>query len=112
MDIVAKVVDGITDTIIRAPHGQEAEIADLPAAVGTDTAGRRVMISRWRPDELERKLIAEGGDIYLWIYGGMHPPVSVSAEAPVVAKAQIEVTRLGLPVRRAEPKPENQEQAG
>lgn len=108
MDIVAKVVDGIPDTIIRAPHGQEGEIADLPAAVTTDTAGRRVAISRWRPDEEERKRIAEGGDIYLWVYGGIHPPVAVSAEPPVVAKAQIEVARVGLPVRRAGP--ENQEQ--
>jgi len=99
MEIVANVIDGIKDTVFKGPDG--SGILDLPVTRAEGADGKSVLISRWRPDEHERRLIAEGGDIFLWIYGGQHPPVFVSAEPPVVTKAPVEVIRVGLPTRKA-----------
>lgn len=38
--------------------------------------------SCWQPDDLERKLIAEGKPIWLLIVGRGHPPVLVTAHKP------------------------------
>lgn len=37
------------------------------------------IISRWQPTEEERRLIAAGHPVWLWVFGsgGTHPPVSL-----------------------------------
>lgn len=45
-----------------------------------DTSGSKIMISAWKPNEEEIKAINEGKPVYLWIYGALHPVVSLSVE--------------------------------
>lgn len=39
-------------------------------------------ISRWLPTEEEKKAIAEGKPIWLYVIGGGHPPVALTTERP------------------------------
>lgn len=39
------------------------------------------MVSQWQPDEDERKTLADGGSVYLWIYGAAHPVVGLTTNS-------------------------------
>lgn len=83
MFISKNVVTGVEDGAMKAPPGSE-NILDLPVAVGFADGHGLVRISKWTPSEEERKQIAEGGSVYLWIVGNLHPPVYVSGNEPTV----------------------------
>jgi hypothetical protein len=90
------VVDGVLDKTFTAPAGKDYE--PLPVAV----AGEE-LISRWTPDEVERKLIADGGDIWVSLLSNIQPPIYVSGEKPIVRDMGKGVLLVGYPTRKAEP---------
>ena len=61
------------------PQGMEDQVGDL--RVHHDTK-RRQFISCWQPTDVERELIAQGGNVYLGVLGTGHPPVYVTAVPP------------------------------
>lgn len=97
MNPVGNIVRDLED---RNLQGGDTGAADMPIAVGSAYDGKgthTVMISRWTPSEAERKAIAEGGDIWLWVCGRQHPPVSVTGEQPIATEVQVPQTRITLP---------------
>lgn len=42
-------------------------------------------VSCWEPSDEERRLIAEGAPVWLYVWGRAHPPVKVTAESPWAA---------------------------
>lgn len=57
----------------------EDQAGVLPLPILRSPAPYYAALSRWQPSEEERKLIAEGADIYLtvWTYGAPHMPVAL-----------------------------------
>lgn len=54
--------------------------ASLPAKVVQDSAGHRVFCSAWFPTPGELELLKQGRPVYLYVWGGGHPPVALSVE--------------------------------
>jgi hypothetical protein len=75
MEPVSGVVQGTPDTIFKGYPGVE----DLPTAVSSE-----YIISRWHPSEEDKKRIAEGGDIYLWVKSRALFPAYVGTETPII----------------------------
>jgi hypothetical protein len=68
---------------LRPPAGMnEDQCLPLYVYQGADPDGRRVVISRWQPDDEDRARIAAGGPVWLWIMGGTMPPASVDTNDP------------------------------
>jgi hypothetical protein len=42
-----------------------------------------VIVSCWELTDEDRQRIADGGKIWLAIYGGIHPPVSLQTDCPI-----------------------------
>lgn len=59
------------------PVGREAVVADLRVYRDEDH-----IISRWEPTDEDRARIAAGGPVFLWIMGGVQPPVCLTTEDP------------------------------
>jgi hypothetical protein len=67
-----------SNTIFRRPDSMtEEECGDLHVH---NTGG--ALISKWEPTEEERKAIANGAPVYLWVIGQVQPPVSLQVESP------------------------------
>ncbi len=94
MEIKPDVIEGVKDTVVKGISGRG--IADLPVAAGK-MSGMSVMVSRWAPTPEERKQIAEGGDVYLCVYGPDHPPVYVSGKRPIAWEISMPQIHIGLP---------------
>lgn len=60
------------------PHGK-AECGALPVTQ-RETAAGQAMVSYWEPSADDLRKLAAGGKIRLWIFGPMHPPVSLDVE--------------------------------
>lgn len=60
--------------VFTGPEG--SGIIPLPVFANAD---ENTLTSLWKPNEEERKVIAEGGCVVLSIYGGNQPPVKVGA---------------------------------
>lgn len=43
----------------------------------TEIDGQTVMVSFWRPNAEELAALNAGATVSVWLYGGLHPPVSV-----------------------------------
>lgn len=71
-------------TFTRPAGTTEAECADLRCYRG-EVGGWPCTISKWEPTEEERRAIAEGGAVYLFVYGDGHPPVAVSGTDPLAS---------------------------
>lgn len=98
MDPVIPVVEGFEkDQIVLKAEG----CIDLPVL-----QTEKYLISRWRPSDEERKLIAEGGDVYLWVWSNRHPPVSICGEPVLVREVTMTKLVVALPdikIKTAEP---------
>lgn len=75
----------LSDFVFRLPGGTEDN--DLWVQRRVDTDERPVMSSTWEPTEEERQAIAAGANIELLIWGGGHPPVSVTTTDVDLGKA-------------------------
>lgn len=75
MDTIKPVVPGLEPYELEIGAGQP-QYAVLPALRGID--GR--VMSRWRPNEDERRALLAGADIYLTIYCGnnLYPPTHIA----------------------------------
>ena len=52
-----------------------------------------VMVTEWKPDPGELEQLNNGGSLFLWIYGTIHPPIAMTVEpikVPEAAKEEIE----------------------
>lgn len=65
--------------VLGAPKNWDQNELPCGALPITDTEieGLPVMVSFWRPTAEELALINKGATISLWVYGAVHPPVSV-----------------------------------
>lgn len=67
--------------VVRAPEQTEEQIErsgkfqDLPVHFNRINGH---MMSIWYPSDEDREIIAKGGAIALFVYGGQHPPVFIS----------------------------------
>lgn len=71
-------------------RGNGEEILDLPCKIERSqrTGDQAAVFSVWEPDEDERRIIAEGGNITLGIYWPFRiPPVSVA----VTGESEVEI---------------------
>jgi hypothetical protein len=64
-----------SDIVYRLPGGNEDN--DLWVSRLQDDQGAPVIQSVWEPTAGERRLIAEGANIELLVWGGGHPPVAM-----------------------------------
>lgn len=62
--------------------GPEPGIGDLGVYRGTDSLGRPLSTSHWKPTDLELQALIAGGAVRLTIFGDGHPPVSLGVEQP------------------------------
>lgn len=62
--------------------GPEPDIGDLRVFRGQDTMGRPVIVSHWKPNDLELQALIAGGSVRLGIHGEIMPPVSVGVDQP------------------------------
>jgi hypothetical protein len=92
---VPNVVEGVTDRTFAAPAGKDYK--SLPVAV----AGKE-LVSRWTPDDVERKLIVDGGDIWVSLLSNVQPPMYVSGEKPIVRDMGKGVLLVGYPSHTAD----------
>lgn len=77
------VHDDIPNTcVLEAPAGQEDSCAPLAIVRAGDC-----MISRWELTDEERRQIAEGGSVFLFVHGQGHPPVGLATELKVTSDA-------------------------
>ena len=66
-----------SNSVMLAPKGME-NCGDLP----TYRDGQHT-VSRWEPTEEERRQIAAGGSVWLWVWSPVtQPPVSISGISP------------------------------
>lgn len=64
-----------SNTVLHLASGTEDN--DLWAERCNDVDGDPCIRSVWQPSDGERKLIAEGAQVYLIVWGDMHPPVAI-----------------------------------
>lgn len=70
----------------------QPEYITLPAI-----RGKGVVLTRWKPNDIERKAIAEGADIYLSLYTGDGPMQPVKVETAACAMDVLEIAHnMGL----------------
>lgn len=72
-------INGATRTL-GAPVNWDPAQGDcvgLPV-LDRDTEFGHVMISEWTPTAEERERLAQGLPVHVWVYGFMHPVLSVS----------------------------------
>ena len=64
--------------VTRVLAADQEEYNELQIRDETFQDGSNVMVSRWVLTPEQRKVIADGGSIYLGILGEVHPPVLMS----------------------------------
>ena len=64
---------------LNQPEYERLDIVDLP--LDEENTNQNMMLSLWQPDEEERKLLAKGGVVQLYILGRKHPPVKMMVQA-------------------------------
>lgn len=62
--------------------GPEPDIGDLRVHRTKDAVGRPVIISHWKPNDLELQALIAGGAVRLSIYGEGMPPIAMGVEQP------------------------------
>lgn len=60
----------------------DEECTELPVARVLDQAGHYVQISCWQPSKEDLEDLANGGKVWLMVYGSVHPPVLLTTESP------------------------------
>jgi hypothetical protein len=74
-----RVHPDIPNTYVRkAPKGAD-DCGELPVIVQKD-GYRQTFISRWELSDKERRQVAEGGSIYLFVTSASHPMVGLATE--------------------------------
>lgn len=63
--------------LLGKPHGS-TNVETMPATMWVDeTTGQATVASFWRPDAEELKALNAGGSVVLYVFGTVHPPVSI-----------------------------------
>lgn len=62
--------------------GPEPGIGDLRVHRGKDSVGRPIVVSHWKPNDLELQALIAGGSVRLSVYGEVIPPLAVGVEQP------------------------------
>lgn len=67
--------------VLGAPTDWDQSKLECGALSVTDVKieGQAAMLSYWEPDEEDRKILAAGGKIRLFVWGTIHPPVAIDA---------------------------------
>ena len=78
------------NVIMKKPEGMtDKECGDLPVYRGEcDSPMGQVMVSCWKLTEDDFDQLITTGCVYLWVYGNMHPPVSITTFPPVTQEGQ------------------------
>ena len=74
------------DFVLTAPEGME-NCKPIPATrqllkESEDDEGVPAIITFWKPDENEMRMLLSGGCVMLYVFGTVHPPVAVEVEVP------------------------------
>lgn len=69
-----------TDVCLELAGGNEDNYLWAERTTGED--GRPMIVTFWEPTDEERRVIAEGGKIVLFVQGRIHPPVAMSVLSP------------------------------
>lgn len=92
MNPVKEIVKGVLSTSLGKPAGWTDKQCDSLPVVSTD----KFILSRWSFDEYERKAIAEGADLYLYVFSAAHPPVLLTLDKPNVRQIPLRVAKVEI----------------
>ncbi len=70
-----------SNVLYVAPDGMD-DCDGLPACRVPSPLTSAVIVSCWEPSDEERARIAAGGPVWLWVHGGVQPPVSLTTTNP------------------------------
>ena len=75
------VKDKHTDSVLKAPKGQENTVMDLPITRLKYSDGKHAVESCWEltPEELEE--VKKTGKVYFVCMGDTHPPILLSCKS-------------------------------
>lgn len=62
---------------LTAPAGKEAEVDTL---IAFKNEAARSIVSAWKPDADDLKMLNDGGHVLLHIYSSEHPPVQLTVQ--------------------------------
>lgn len=71
------------NAILKPPQPSD-KIGELPVCVCEDEEGTTLVVSAWRLTIPEVEELSKTGMIYLYAYGGIQPPVTLSVTAPQI----------------------------
>lgn len=64
------------------PPSGDNDCMELPVYKGKSPRGETFYISCWKLTKPELEELLKTGKVYVFVYGGGHPPIAISAEDP------------------------------
>lgn len=72
------------DIMLKPKGTTEAECKDLPIFRGRDVdTNWPTITAKFDPTDEEREILADGGSVYITLYGTGMPPIALSAYNPI-----------------------------